>query len=94
MFAFGRWEEIAPITDFPQGTPEFPDRAATLIVEVETLQGNTRLTGPGIRHEARLFVPDPEALSLNRELFPCGVDLFLTCGGRLAGLPRSVIVGG
>lgn len=92
-FAFGRWAELLPLSDFPQGTPEYPDRSATLVVEVDGFGEAHRLTGPGIRDEARFTVPDPDALSANRRRFPLGLDFFLTCGDRLAALPRTVRVG-
>lgn len=92
-FAFGRWEELAPLDDFPIGTPEYPDRSATLVVEVDEIGTAHRLTGPGIRTEAWLTVPDPEALQANRARFPLGLDFYLACGDRLAALPRTVRVG-
>lgn len=79
------------------GEPEFPDRSATLIVEVDDLaaDGPIRLTGPGIESEARLAVAGWRAattdlLRENRRRFPLGVDLLLTCGNRVVGLPRTV----
>ncbi|MFN5827185.1 MAG: phosphonate C-P lyase system protein PhnH, partial [Rhodobacterales bacterium] len=50
------------------------------------------LAGPGIRDRARLTLPDPEAFRANHALFPLGFDAFLTCGNRVAGLPRSTRV--
>lgn len=94
QFAFGRWEEIAPLTDFNIGTPEYPDRSATLIVEVDLLDGDAQLTGPGIETEARLAVPDIAAVQANAGLFPLGLDFFLTSGDRLAALPRTTRVEG
>ena len=92
-FAFGRWGELLPLSDFPRGTPEYPDRSATLVVEVDEFGEADRLTGPGIREEAWLTVPDPEALRANRRRFPLGLDFFLTCGNRLAALPRTTRIG-
>lgn len=80
-----------------QGDPEFPDRSATLLVEVAGLApgGSLRLRGPGIETEHRLSVqgwtPRCTAFVLqNGERFPLGVDLLLTCGAHMAGLPRTV----
>ena len=96
-FAFGRWEEL-PLERFPIGTPDYPDRSATLVVEVGELAENAsrehRLTGPGIAREAWATVPDPDALRANRARFPLGFDVFLTCGERLSALPRTVRVEG
>lgn len=93
-FAFGNWDELLPLHDFAIGTAEFPDRSATLIVEVPALGKAHRLTGPGIEREAWLTAPDPAAFQLNRALFPLGWDAFLTCGGDLAALPRTTRVEG
>jgi alpha-D-ribose 1-methylphosphonate 5-triphosphate synthase subunit PhnH len=94
-FAFGRWDEL-PLDSFALGTPEYPDRSATLVVEVDDLTTDPsrahRLTGPGIEREAWLTVPDPSALTANRARYPLGLDFFLTCGERLAALPRTVQV--
>ncbi len=48
----------APLAAFDQGTPEYPDRSATLIWQVEELANDrgVRLSGPGIRTSARLQV--------------------------------------
>lgn len=90
MFAVGAWADLAPIDRFPAGTPDYPDRSATLVVEVPKLvPEGARLTGPGIRGELRLSLPDPAALGRNAARYPLGCDLFLTCGDLLAALPRS-----
>lgn len=89
-FAVGTWADLVPLKDWAIGTPDYPDRSATLIVEVARLDGpGTRLTGPGIEAEARLPLPDPAALAANAALYPLGVDVILTSGTRLAALPRS-----
>ena len=94
-FAVGPWASLIPLDRFPLGAPDYPDRSATLIVEVPHLApGGTRLTGPGIRDEARLSLPDPvDPLRHNAARFPLGLDLFLTCGSRLAAVPRSTRIG-
>ncbi len=94
-FAFGRWDEL-PLDALPSGTPEYPDRSATLVVEVDELATDGprahRLTGPGIAREAWATVPDPQAARLIRARYPLGLDLLLTCGDRLAALPRTTRV--
>ncbi len=93
MFAVGSWEALAPVGRFGIGTDQYPDRAAILIVEMADLvPEGTVLTGPGIAHEARLSVPDVAFSQANARLFPLGLDLFLTCGARLAALPRTTRV--
>jgi alpha-D-ribose 1-methylphosphonate 5-triphosphate synthase subunit PhnH len=41
-----------------------------------------------------LSLPDAAAFAANRALFPLGLDFILTCGNRLACVPRSTRVGG
>lgn len=84
---------------FALGTPEYPDRSTTLVVQVDTLTEGPALVlrGPGINGTASLragglpsdFV---ERMQANRALFPRGVDLLLTCGAELVALPRSTHV--
>jgi alpha-D-ribose 1-methylphosphonate 5-triphosphate synthase subunit PhnH len=94
MFALGTWEALGALTDYPQGEPEYPDRSATLIVEVEALSNQgARLTGPGVKDEAFLDLPDVEAFRRNAALFPLGVDCYFTQAGRIAALPRSARIG-
>ena len=81
------------------GSDEAPQDGATLILEVAALDAGTgyRLSGPGLERPSVLrtdglggnFV---SAWAANRALYPRGVDLILTCGDRLAALPRSVTV--
>jgi len=93
VFALGDWSALQPVDRFAIGTAEYPDRAATLIVEMADLTATgARLTGPGIRDTAHLSLPEIAAFRANRALFPLGFDTFLTCGDQLAGLPRSTIV--
>ncbi|MEQ8896148.1 MAG: phosphonate C-P lyase system protein PhnH [Roseovarius sp.] len=90
QFALGDWAALMPLSQYAVGTPEYPDRSATLIVEMARLEANgTGLRGPGIRERAELSLPDAEVMRDNAGQFPLGVDFFLTCGGRVAGLPRS-----
>jgi alpha-D-ribose 1-methylphosphonate 5-triphosphate synthase subunit PhnH len=92
-FAFGRWEALQPLDRFAFGTPEYPDRAATLVIELPELRAaGARLTGPGLADAAYLSLPDVMPFKMNSGLFPLGYDKFLTCGTQLAALPRSTSV--
>lgn len=78
------------------GTPEYPDRSATLIVEVDAFDGPVaaRLAGPGIPGAATLAPNeiDPagwDALIRNAALYPLGFDTILTAPDGFAALPRS-----
>ncbi|MCK0210098.1 phosphonate C-P lyase system protein PhnH [Starkeya koreensis] len=83
---------------FAQGTPEYPDASATLIVQVEHFTGGgLLLEGPGIEARASFGATPLPAdfaarMTTNRALFPLGVDLLLAGSGGVAGLPRSVTV--
>src|SRR3546814_2785400 len=82
---------------FAQGVDQYPDRAATLLLQVPSLEGGPAVTlsGPGIRDTA-VIAPFglPEWFwndwRLNAAQFPLGVDIFLTCGEAVVGLPRSI----
>ncbi|MCC5977506.1 MAG: phosphonate C-P lyase system protein PhnH [Salinarimonas sp.] len=93
-FAIGPWEALVPIIDYPFGSDEYPDHAATLIVEMPALAATgARLTGPGIRDEAYLSLPEIAPFRENRRLFPRGLDFIFTSGDAIAALPRTTIVG-
>lgn len=88
--------DLLPLTRFSVGTPAYPDRAATLIVEVEALGTGEaiEIEGPGIAGRATLALtglPDgfKPAWAAQRVGFPLGVDLLFCCDDRVAGLPRS-----
>ncbi|QFT82288.1 Alpha-D-ribose 1-methylphosphonate 5-triphosphate synthase subunit PhnH [Roseovarius sp. THAF27] len=95
MFALGSWEALRPLEAYPVGTPEYPDRSTTLIVEVpELVADGAVLSGPGIRETARLSLPEVAAFQRNASAFPLGLDFFFTCGDRVAALPRTTQVEG
>jgi alpha-D-ribose 1-methylphosphonate 5-triphosphate synthase subunit PhnH len=92
----GDLASMPPLDRFAQGTADYPDRSATLILQVESLEGGMPLVfrGPGIDGEA---VVAPRGLpqdfvgqwAANVARFPRGVDLVLTAGDTIACLPRS-----
>lgn len=89
------------LSSFALGTPDYPDRSTTLLLQVERLENDAglRLCGPGIPDFRELSAaPLPKGftqeLRANRERFPQGVDLLLCCGTRLAALPRSTRIEG
>lgn len=93
MFAVGTWDTLIPLDGYPVGTPEYPDRSTTLIVECAELEASgATLRGPGIKSEAALSLPETRAFQSNRALFPLGLDFILTCDSRLAAFPRSTEV--
>ncbi|WP_208350286.1 phosphonate C-P lyase system protein PhnH [Pseudaestuariivita rosea] len=93
VFALGHWDDLGPLSSYPIGTPAYPDRSATLIVETDNLTNDgQRLTGPGIKGAANLKLPETTAFQKNHAQFPLGLDFIFTCGDRLAALPRSTEV--
>ncbi len=90
----GSAEREAPA--FQEGSDTYPDRSTTLLVVLDCLDatGPWTLSGPGIPGVRRLDVGQGgEALmtrlAANRARFPRGLDAILTCGTRLAAVPRS-----
>lgn len=88
--------ELISLDNFAQGTQEYPDRSATLILQVETLSAGSRLLleGPGIEKAASLS-PSPlprhfvEQWKQNNQRFPRGVDVILAAPEGVACLPRT-----
>jgi len=82
--------------NFAQGSQEYPDRSATLVLQVESFEGGEtlKLEGPGIERVATLS-PRPlprhfvEQWAQNHARFPRGIDLILVCREGLAALPRT-----
>jgi alpha-D-ribose 1-methylphosphonate 5-triphosphate synthase subunit PhnH len=92
-FAVGRWDDLQPVSRFSIGQADYPDRAATLIVEQDRLANHgPALTGPGIETVTWLNLPESAAFRANRALFPLGFDTIFTSGDRIAALPRSTRV--
>ena len=82
---------------FNPGTDEYPDRSATVIVQVEGFgTGEAKIIdGPGIKEPREISVRGLAAgfwprWTANQEKYPRGVDLFLVSGWEVLGLPRSV----
>jgi alpha-D-ribose 1-methylphosphonate 5-triphosphate synthase subunit PhnH len=92
--------EMPPLDAFHAGDDQFPERSATLIVQAGGLRAGEagwRLTGPGIRSEARLAVEGlppgfGDALRANTALYPLGRDFIFTCCDKVAALPRTTQV--
>lgn len=81
---------------FGLGTDAYPDRSATLIVQVEALTNSAgvALTGPGIetkRHFGAAPLPGNfwGMARANHALYPRGVDFLFCTATELACLPRS-----
>jgi alpha-D-ribose 1-methylphosphonate 5-triphosphate synthase subunit PhnH len=96
MFALASATQRPPLAVLNAGSPEYPDRAATLILTVDALDDSRgwRLSGPGIATE-RVFFPVgidsgfAAEWRANQARFPLGIDLLFAARNRIAGLPRS-----
>lgn len=93
------WREHISLEDFNPGLPDYPDRSATVFIQVQSLEQGRGvvLEGPGIKGQARLQARGLgqgfwESLKRNRQRFPQGVDVILVSPREVAGLPRSVRV--
>lgn len=92
----GGVDAMPPLEAFRPGEPNDPDRSATLVLCVASLVGGppVRLVGPGIKTSTTL---SPEGLPAwfwpawdrNSRSFPLGVDILVTDGACVVGLPRT-----
>lgn len=100
-YAFLPHGDASPFDGFAIGTDAYPDRSATLVIEVPVLGAGTARTwrGPGIDGQARTAVAGLDgafwqAWADNHALFPCGVDVVFAAGSQLLALPRGIAVEG
>ncbi|MFS8884761.1 phosphonate C-P lyase system protein PhnH [Synechococcus sp. H70.2] len=88
------WETLSVLK---RGTYLEPESGATLILGTGWGQGSPLVfKGPGIAGEVRLAVDLPPAfwrLRSQISAYPLGVDILLTDGQHVVGIPRSVEVG-
>ena len=92
-----RPQVMPPLERYAQGHDAHPETAATLILQVGSLEADRglELHGPGIEDGgARVHLGGlPDGFWQQRRAmenrFPCGVDMVFTCGRRLTVLPRT-----
>lgn len=101
-FLVGRWDSLAPLLDELRiGDAERPDRSATLIVEADAVSEGVgpgragRVSGPGAPEGRVASVAGVDDrfwpfIDANARRYPLGIDLFVTAGDRVLGLPRSI----
>lgn len=84
------------LAHFAQGSPEYPDRSTTLLIQVPALHGGPMrvMHGPGIETTRPFEVcglPDDfsDLWRRNAARFPLGLDLQFCCGDAIIGLPRT-----
>jgi len=95
-FVLAQPGELPRLSELSQGSEEYPERSATVVLQIDALtnEGGWRLSGPGIDGQAVLNVSGMGALFLDdwresQQLFPRGVDLIFTSADRLAAMPRT-----
>lgn len=88
--------DMPQVAAFNAGEPEYPDRSATLLIQVAGLSNasGVTLSGPGLQKPIQLNVTGVSArfwreLQGSRADFPCGVDIVFVWGERIAALPRT-----
>lgn len=95
-FLLARPAELPALTTLSLGSEEYPERSATVLLQVDALSNDAgwRLSGPGIASQTLLEVVglDGGFLAGWREAqlhFPRGVDLVFAGADRLAAMPRT-----
>jgi len=96
-FAIVAAPQSAPFGALAIGTDQYPDRSATALIALPSLEGGQpmRLSGPGIQTTADVapggaLAPFWAAWTLNNGLYPLGFDVFMFAGAQVLGLPRGV----
>lgn len=90
---------LPPLDRIPLGSDEAPEKGATLLIQVQTLDGPAAMEcrGPGIKSAERLpMLGLPESFWRQRSMlssaFPRGADIYFGHGAMLIGLPRSTAI--
>lgn len=83
------------------GTPEYPDRAATALIQVPATTGGSKAiaSGPGIaeRQEFEIAGLEPEFWARRAAVnaaFPTGLDIVFVDARQIVGLPRAICMEG
>ncbi len=91
--------DMPALESFAKGLQDYPDRSATLLIQVERLENKPdwRLSGPGIRDTQPLAVSPLSPLFVvqwqeNHKLFPRGVDVVFIAPEAIACLPRTTAI--
>ena len=87
--------KVPPLTQFGQGTHEYPDRSTTLIIQVEGFAADdVLLSGPGLKQPINLGAKNlPQEfwheMKANHQSYPLGVDVIFVSVNAIACCPRS-----
>jgi alpha-D-ribose 1-methylphosphonate 5-triphosphate synthase subunit PhnH len=87
---------MPPLDAFARGDLRYPDRSASLIVQVAGFRtdGSNRFMGPGIREAETLAIEGlphdfwQQRAALSAQL-PLGIDLYFVAAEQVVGLPRT-----
>ena len=97
-------DEMPALSEFNQGTDEYPELSTTCLLNVAGLENESNveplltLQGPGILRTNQLCVNEMKICDFeillghwqsNHQQFPKGVDIFLCGMNQIAGLPRT-----
>ncbi len=89
-------QTMPPLTAFALGDSRYPDRSASLVLQVEGFHPGTgyRFAGPGIRDTERVRIDGlPERFWTERAAlaprFPLGIDLYFVAAQNVLALPRT-----
>lgn len=81
---------------FAQGSMTYPDKSATLLIQVDDFFNGTeyQLTGPGIKDKRSIYISGlptdfVNKWQANHAAFPQGVDVIFCSGDAVVGLPRT-----
>jgi alpha-D-ribose 1-methylphosphonate 5-triphosphate synthase subunit PhnH len=92
-------DDILPLMRFAQGTHEYPDRSATLVLQVSGFEHScsVELSGPGLEAPTLFGVEGLgnsfwQAMAENHALFPLGVDVIFVSPDAIAACPRSAAI--
>ncbi len=83
------------LSDFAQGTHEYPDRSTTVIIQVDEFsKQDVMLSGPGLKHSVALGAKPLGAgfwreMIANHQQYPLGVDVIFASPTAMACCPRS-----
>ena len=96
---FGEAYEGPYLADFPLDADEYPERAATLIIQATDFVSGAPLiiqsasmASPATLRVAGVAPHFWDEWRVNQELYPCGIDVVFTAGDSLLGLPPSATV--
>jgi alpha-D-ribose 1-methylphosphonate 5-triphosphate synthase subunit PhnH len=99
-FVLASGGSLPALEEMGVGDLEYPERAATLILQVDQVRHGPgrRLRGPGVVDHVDISVDGLAeefwaAFHANHHKFPLGFDVLLVAGESILGLPRTIAVG-